>query len=375
MERNVTMPRKYRIAVLPGDGVGREVVPEAVKALKAAQESVTGLELVFEEYECGFEYYKQSGEPWSEEAYSACRESDAILFGAVGLPGVRGLEHIVYMHRHLRRDLDLYANIRPVRLRENVPCPLAGKKAGDIDLVFVRENTEDLYAPMGGSLTREGVEEVALDIKIVTRKGSERVIRQAFELCKSRGRGAPSDGRKRVTCVDKSTVLKSCALFRKVYDEVAEDYPEIERDYALIDAWTQWAIRRPEYYDVIVTTNMFGDIISDMMAPVQGGLGIAPSAEVGDRHGMFRPIHGSAPKYYGQSVVNPIAAILSAGMLLDWLGDRHEDRSMKEASAKIEKAVDLNLKEGKVLTYDLGGSSKTFEAGDDIANKIQEIEN
>jgi 3-isopropylmalate dehydrogenase len=373
MERNVTMSRRYRIVVLPGDGVGREVTPEAVKALKAAQE-VMGLELAFEEYECGFEYYKESGEAWSEEAYLACRESDAILFGAVGLPGVEGLEQIVYMHRHLRRDLDLYANVRPVKLRENVPSPLAGKKAGDIDLVFVRENTEGLYAPMGGSLTREGVEEVALDIKIVTRKGSEQVIRQAFELCKSRGKGAPSDGRKRVTCVDKSTVLKSCALFRKVYDEVAEDYPGIERDYALVDAWTQWAIRRPEYYDVIVTTNMFGDVISDMMAPMQGGLGIAPSAEVGDRHGMFRPIHGSAPKYYGQSVTNPIASILSAGMLLDWLGDRHEDRSMKEASARIERAVNLNLKEGKVLTYDLRGSSKTYEVGDDISEKILALE-
>lgn len=352
--------------------MGREVIPEAVKALRAAQESVGGLELSFEEYECGFEYYKKSGKPWSEEAYSACRESDAILFGAVGLPGVRGLEHIVYMHRHLRRDLDLYANIRPVKLRENVACPLAGKGAGDIDLVFVRENTEDLYAPMGGYLTRADEEEVALDIKIVTRKGSERVIRRAFELCRRRGRGAPADRKKRVTCVDKSTVLKSCALFRKVYDKVAKDYPEIERDYALIDAWTQWALRMPEYYDVIVTTNMFGDIISDMMAPVQGGLGIAPSAEVGDRYGMFRPIHGSAPKYYGQSVANPIATILSAGMLLDWLGDNHGDDSAKDAAGNIEKAVGLNLKEGKALTYDLGGSSKTYEVGDDIAKKVRE---
>ena len=366
------MPRSYKVVVLPGDGVGREVIPEAVKALKAAQDSISGLELSFEEYECGFEYYKNKGEPWSEEAYSACRESDAILFGAVGLPGVRGLEHIVYMHRHLRWDLDLYANVRPVKLRDNVRCPLAGKKAGDIDIVFVRENTEDLYAPIRGSLTRADVEEVALDVKIVTRKGSERVIRQAFELCRSRRRGAPADGKKRVTCVDKSTVLRSCALFRKVYDEVAEEYPEIDRDYALIDAWTQWALRRPEYYDVIVTTNMFGDIITDMMAPVQGGLGIAPSAEVGDRYGMFRPIHGSAPKYYGQFVANPIATILSAGMLLDWLGDRHEDRSAKEAAKKIERAVDLNLKEGKLLTYDLGGSSKTYEVGDDIAKKIRE---
>ena len=367
------MPGRYKVVVLPGDGVGREVIPEAVKALKAAQESVAGLELTFEEFECGFEYYKKSGEPWSEESYSACRESDAILYGAVGLPGVRGFEHIVYMHRHLRRDLDLYANIRPVKLRENVSCPLAGKKAGDIDMVIVRENTEGLYAPIRGSLTKADQEEMALDVKIVTRKGSERVIRRAFELCGSRGRGAPADGEKRVTCVDKSTVLASCALFRRIYEQVAEEYPEIGRDYALIDAWTQWALRRPEYYDVIVTTNMFGDIISDMMAPIQGGLGIAPSAEVGDRYGLFRPIHGSAPKYYGQFVVNPIATILSAGMLLDWLGDKHKDCSAKEAAERIERAVDLNLKEGKILTHDLRGSSKTYEVGDDITRKIREI--
>jgi len=367
------MSRKYEVVVLPGDGIGREVIPEAVKALEAVQEAVKGLELSFEEYECGFEYYKKSGKPWSEEAYSACREADAILFGAVGLPGVRGLEHIVYLHRHLRRDLDLYANIRPVKLRENVPCPLAGKKAGDIEIVFVRENTEGLYAPIRGALTRADEEEVAIDVKIVTRKGSERVIRKAFELCRSMGRGAPLDGKKRVTCVDKSTVLRSCELFRKVFDEVAMEYPDVERDYALIDAWTQWALRKPEYYNVIVTTNMFGDIISDMMSPVQGGMGIAPSAEVGDRYGMFRPIHGSAPKYYGQSVANPIATILSAGMLLDWLGEKHKDTACKEAVDMIEKAVELNLGEGRILTYDLGGSSKTYDVGNDISKKIREM--
>jgi 3-isopropylmalate dehydrogenase len=251
---------------------------------------------------------------------------------------------------------------------------LIGKKAGDIDIVFVRENTEDLYAPIRGTLTRANMEEVSVDVKIVTRKGAERVLRQAFELCRNRDRGAPADGKKRVTCVDKSTVLQSCALFRKVYDEVAGDYPEIERDYALIDAWTQWAIRSPEYYNVIVTTNLFGDIITDMMAPIQGGLGIAPSAEIGDKYGMFRPIHGSAPKYYGQFVANPIASILSAGMLLDWLGEKNKDSSAKNAAKKIEKAVDSNLKEGKVVTYDLGGSSKTYEVGDDIAKKINEVD-
>ena len=350
-----------------------EVIPEAVKALKAAQEVVTGLELDFVEFDCGFEYYKETGEPLLPEAHETCKESDAILYGAVGLPGVEGLEHIVYVHRMLRQNLDLYANVRPVKLRENVSCPLVGKKPGDINFVIVRENTEDLYVPMRGVLTRAEVAEVAIDVKIVTRKGTERIIKYAFELCRKRGKGAPLDGTLRVTCVDKSTVLKSCALFREVYNEVAEGYPDIEKDYALIDAWTQWAIRRPEYYDVVVTTNLFGDIISDMAAPIQGGLGLAPSAEVGDEHGMFRPIHGSAPKYRGKYVANPIATILSAKMLMDWLADKRNDNSAREAANRIEKAVDLTLKEGKVLPRDLGGSSKTNEVGDEIAKKTRAL--
>ena len=212
---------------------------------------------------------------------------------------------------------------------------------------------------------------MAIDVKIVTRKGSERIIKYAFDLCRTRNKGAPVDGKKRVTCVDKSTVLKSCALFREVFDEIAEDYPDIEKDYALIDAWAQWAIRQPEYYDVVVTTNMFGDIISDLTSPFQGGLGVAPSAEVGDRYGMFRPIHGSAPKYYGKNVANPIATILSAKMLLDWLSQMHNDKAAKEAADRIDKAVDMLLEEGKVLPRDLGGDAKTTEVGEEIAKKIR----
>ncbi len=365
------MPRKYRIVVLPGDGVSREVIPEAVKAVKAAEETVTGLRLDFIEFECGFEYYKKIGKPWPQEALQECKKSDAVLYGAVGLPGVEGLEHIVYVHRILRSALDLYANVRPVKLRENVECPLAGKKPGGIDFVIVRENTEDLYAPIRGVLTRAETDEVAVDVKIVTRKGAERIVKYAFELCRKRGKGAPLDGKLRVTCVDKSTVLASCALFRKVYNEVAENYPDVEKDYALIDAWTQWILKRPEYYDVVVTTNLFGDVISEMSAQIQGGLGLAPSAEVGDEHGMFRPIHGSAPKYYGKQVANPMAAILSAKMLIEWLADRHKDKSAGEAADRIEKAVDQTLKEGKTLTQDLGGSSKTSEVGDAVADKIR----
>ena len=364
------MSKKYNIVVLRGDGISKEVIPEAVKTLEATKDVVKGLDFKFTEFECGFEYYQKTGEPWPAEAYPACKESDAILFGAVGMPGVAGLEHIVYVHRILRQKLDLFANVRPVKLRANTPCPLVGKKKGDIDLVIVREGTEDLYTPIRGTLERAEKNEVAIDVKIVTRRGSERIIKYAFDLCKAKTRGAPLDGKKRVTCVDKSTVLKSCALFREVFNEVAEGYPMIEKDYALIDAWAQWAIRRPEYYDVVVTTNMFGDIISDLTSTFQGGLGIAPSAEVGDRYGMFRPIHGSAPKYYGKNVANPIATILSAKMLLDWLAQIHDDKSAKEAANRIDRAVDMTLEEGKVLPQDLGGKSKTNKVGDEIAKNI-----
>jgi 3-isopropylmalate dehydrogenase len=365
------LSKKYDIVVLRGDGISKEVIPEAIKALTATQDVVKGLDLEFTEFDCGFEYFQKTGKAWPDEAYPECKESDAILYGAVGMPGVAGLEHIVYVHRILRQKLDLYANVRPVKLRANIPCPLAGKNAGDIDLVVVREGTEGLYTPIRGVLERAEKNEVAIDVKIVTRRGSERIIKYAFDFCRARDRGAPFDGKKRITCVDKSTVLKSCALFREVFDELAEDYPEIEKDYALIDAWAQWAVRRPEYYNVVVTTNMFGDIISDLTSPFQGGLGIAPSAEVGDRYGMFRPIHGSAPKYYGKNVANPIATILSAKMLLDWLAQKHEDKNAKEASDKIEMAVDLTLSEGKVLTRDLGGDSKTNQVGEEIAKKIR----
>ena len=366
------MSKKYNIVVLRGDGISKEVIPEAVKTLEATKDVVKGLDFKFTEFECGFEYYQKTGEPWPAEAYPACKESDAILFGAVGMPGVAGLEHIVYVHRILRQKLDLYANVRPAKLRANISCPLVGKKTGDIDLVIVREGTEDLYTPIRGTLERAEKNEVGIDVKIVTRRGSERIIKYAFDLCKAKTRGAPLDGKKRVTCVDKSTVLKSCALFREVFDEVAEGYPKIEKDYALIDAWAQWAIRRPEYYDVVVTTNMFGDIISDLTSTFQGGLGVAPSAEVGDRYGMFRPIHGSAPKYYGKNVANPIATILSAKMLLDWLAQINEDKSAKEAANKIDRAVDITLEQGKVLPRDLGGKSKTNKVGDEIAKNIQE---
>jgi len=354
--------RKYRIAVLPGDGIGPETIAEAVKVLRAATEVISGLELSFTEFPCGGRYYMETGREWPEEAEAFCRgEADAILLGGVGWersPGepvrrpdgqLAGASVVL----GLRAELDLYANVRPVQLYPGVHTPLAGRSPGDLDFVVVRENTEGLYAPLRGTLKRGGVDELAVDVRVITRRGAERVSRFSFELAKSRGRGAPEDGKLRVTCVDKSNLLEGCQLFRRVFQEVAEGYPEVEADYAYVDAWTLWCLRRPSYYDVVVTANMFGDIISDLGAALQGGLGMAAGGNIGDRHAMFEPVHGSAPRLAGKGRANPIASILAGKMMLEWLGWRHGDQRCLEASQAIEQAVVAVLREGRVRTYDL----------------------
>src|SRR5439155_1230176 len=222
----------------------------------------------------------------------------------------------------LRFGLDLYANVRPTKLYPNVRHKIHDGfklvwEPGKVDFVIVRENTEGLYTPTRGFLDRGGVKELAVDSRVITRKGAERVIRFAFEVSKQR-KGAPSDGKRRVTCVDKSNVTAGCKLFRQVYDEVAARYPTIQRDYAYIDAFQQWLIRSPEVYDVAVTSNLFGDIATDLAAVLQGGMGMAAGGNIGDQHGMFEPIHGSAPKHAGKDEVNPTAMILAVQMMLDW---------------------------------------------------------
>ncbi|MBE0526902.1 MAG: isocitrate/isopropylmalate dehydrogenase family protein, partial [Candidatus Thorarchaeota archaeon] len=252
----------------------------------------------------------------------------------------------------LRMGLDLYANVRPVTLLEGVWTPIKDKTPDDINMTIIRENTEGLYAPVRGKLTRAGISEVAVDARIITRKGSERVTRFAYELA-NRSSGAPSDGKKRVTCVDKSNLLAGCQLFRDSYNQVGADYPDIEKDYAYVDAWTQWVIRKPEHYNLVVAPNAFGDIITDLGAAIQGGLGVAPAGNIGDKHGVFEPVHGSAPKYYGQNVANPIAAILAMGMMLDWLGSSDGNKNIKIAADKVSESVALVLKDGKIRTRDL----------------------
>ncbi|RDE15546.1 MAG: isocitrate/isopropylmalate dehydrogenase family protein [Candidatus Thorarchaeota archaeon] len=355
------MVRKYKIAVLPGDGIGKEVVPQAVEVLDATEKAVNGLRFEKHEFECGGEHYLRTGREWSEESENFVKnEADAILLGAVGavanngeqvrLPDGNMAGYSIVIG--LRMALDLYANVRPVRLYEGVPTPLADKGSKDIDMLIVRENTEGLYAPIRGYLSRGESKELAVDVRIITKKGSERIARFAFRQAMMRD-GAPVDKVRRVTCVDKSNLLSGCQLFRQVFDEVSAEFPQVQRDYSYVDAWTQWCLRRPEYYDVVVAPNEFGDIITDLGAAVQGGLGVAPAGNIGEKHGMFEPVHGSSPKHYGRNEANPIASILSAGMMLDWLGATHRDRNCTEGGRLIRDAVATVLRDAKTRTYDL----------------------
>lgn len=242
---------------------------------------------------------------------------------------------------------------------------------GQVDMVIVRENTEDLYCGAGGVLSPGGVGQVAIDNRIITRTASERVIRFAFELSRRRRRGAPQDGKMRVTAIVKDNVMRGCQLFAEVFREVGRHYPEIEQETAIVDAFTQWLIGQPEHYDVCVTTNMFGDIVTDLASVLQGGMGMAVGCNLGDRHAMFEPIHGSAPKYTGQDKVNPIAMILAVGEGVRWLGQRRDLPALEQAADSLEAAVEEVLEQGQPLTYDLVGDERAAKASEVAAAVLQ----
>jgi 3-isopropylmalate dehydrogenase len=369
----------YTIVLLPGDGTGPEVLREALKVLKVVEDAF-GVRFDKVPYPVGGAYYLEQGAEWPDGAFESCKAADAILLGAVGLPEAvlpSGELAGIGVLFGLRFGLDLYANVRPTKLYPNVRHKVHDTfkqvwEPGKVDFVIVRENTEGLYTPARGYLTRAGVDELAIDTRVITRKGASRVIEFAFGLSKAR-RGAPGDGKHRVTCVDKSNVTAGCKLFRRIYDEVAARHPDIARDYAYIDAFQQWLLRAPEAYDVAVTSNMFGDISTDLAAVLQGGMGMAAGGNIGDAHGMFEPIHGSAPKHAGKDVVNPTAMVLAAQMMLDWLGRRKGDKALVEAAGMVERAVESVLREGKALTYDLGGTASTSQAGDAIAAAVRRL--
>jgi 3-isopropylmalate dehydrogenase len=348
--------KTYEIAVVHGDGIGPEVCQAAIDVLNATSVSNT---LQFVEYQAGANHYLKSGTAFPAETYQGCKKADAILHGAAGLPGVTypdGTETGVEFGLQLRFRLDLYANVRPIKLRPGITSCLRGRKPGDIDYVILRENTEGLYAARGNGVNLR--DEVAVDSLVVTRKGIERICRAAFELARKRN-GAPRDGKKRVTVCDKANVLRTYAFFRRVFDEVADQYPDIERDYAYADAMTVYLLDRPDHYDVIVMENMFGDIMSDLAAATVGSMGMSPSAELGDKHGFFQAAHGSAPTIAGQNIANPYGTILSAASMLQWLGERHGDKRLTAAADQIEKSVEVAMKSPEGLTRDLGGKTTT----------------
>lgn len=349
---------KYNIAVMPGDGTGPEVVAEGLKVLETAAQKF-GLELDLEYFAAGGERYLKSGEILSDNEIERLKEKDAIYLGAIGHPQVKPgiLEKGILLK--LRFALDQYINLRPVVLYPGVDTPLKDKGPEEIDFVVVRENTEGLYTGSGGFLKKGTPDEIAIQESINTRKGVERCVRFAFEYCRKRGK------KKRLTLCGKTNVLTyAFDLWERTFYEVAKDYPDITTDYAHVDATCMWMVKNPEYFDVIVTDNMFGDIITDLGAVIQGGMGIAAGGNVNPAGvSMFEPIGGSAPKYTGKNMINPLAAIVAVQMMLEQLGEEKAARVVEEAVKKT--VVDLqSLSAGKM-------GHTTSEVGDLAAGYVQ----
>ncbi len=346
---------RYDLAVLPGDGIGPEVSDEAIKVLeKLASESE--LDFNFQEFPQGADHYLDTGELLTDEIKADLENYDAIFLGAVGDPRVKPgvLEHGILLD--LRFSFDQYINLRPIKLLDSSFTPLKDKRPEDIDFMVVRENTEGLYAGAGGFLKKGTEQEVAIQEMINTYHGVERVIDYAYRYA--------SDSGVKLTLCDKSNVLKySHDLWQRVFKEKGSEYPEVEQDHILVDAMTMKIVRNPEDFDVVVTCNMFGDIITDLGAELQGGMGLAVSGNINpDGLSMFEPVHGSAPDIAGEGKANPAAAILAAAMLVDVLG-------YSEESSRIEDAVGQALQLG-MKTADMGGKLSTVEFGDYICSLI-----
>ncbi len=351
----------FHIAVLAGDGIGPEVMAPALEILRKI-EAKSGLRFRFTEAPAGANHYLATGKSMPESTVRLCDEADAILLGACGLPSVRYPDNTeIAPQIELRFHFDLYAGVRPARLIPGVPSPIVGAEQRGIDLVLIRESTEGLFASMGkGIVTHEEARETL----VITRRTSERLFEFSFRLAERRkARGKPGA----LTCVDKANVFKAFAFFRAMFDEAAMRHPGVKVDRLYVDACSAMLVKRPWDFDVMVTENMFGDILSDLTAGLIGGLGMAPSADIGDRHAVFQPCHGTAPDIMGQGKANPTGMILSAAMMLDWLGDKHGVESAAEAGARIERAVDAAYASG-IKPMEFGGSNGTA----DIAKAVLE---
>jgi len=344
----------FRIAVFPGDGIGTEVTAAALAVLDALGPRL-GVRLDYAHLPGGAATYRDTGVALSDEALKSATAADAILFGAMGLPGIRypdGTE--IAPQLDLRFALELYAGVRPIRALPGGARVLADPRAADIDLVLIRESTEGLFASRGKGTVED--DHSARDTQVITRATSERLFDFAFKLATRRkARGRPG----KVTCVDKANVFVSFAFFRKIFHERAIRFPDILAEHHYVDATALDLVRQPWDFDVLVTENMFGDILSDLGAALLGGMGMAPSADIGDDHGLFQPAHGSAPDIAGQGLANPIAMLQSTAMMLDWLGQRHELEALSDGAAAIDTAIARVLAEGHARPRDLGGQNGT----------------
>ncbi len=370
----------YDLVLLPGDGIGPEVMAEAAALLDVVARA-TGVAFQRDEIPCGGRYshaHQAAGRDWPDGAEARCAAADAILLGAVGWNGPDGSPATLPDGKMAgysavignRIKLDLYANVRPVRCLPGTRHGLSGRFAEvwrpeHVDMVIVRENTEGLYSGIA-----ERSDDRATDLRVITPRPSERVIRRAFELSMMRGRGAPADRKRRVTCIVKHNVLAGCRLFLDVFRAVAKQFPDVEPDVAIVDSFAMFVLTQPERYDVCVTTNMFGDIVTDLASVLQGGMGMAVGCNSGDDHAMFEPIHGSAPPLAGKDRANPLAMMLATGEMLAWLGRRHDDARLQRAAAAIEAAVASIVARGEPLTTDMGGSAGTKAVASAVCDAV-----
>jgi 3-isopropylmalate dehydrogenase len=343
------------VCMMAGDGIGPEVM-EAAESVAEAAQARHGFHLARDVVQGGAHCYRETGVALSEDGFARAARAQAVLFGAMGWPDIRypdGTE--IAPQLDLRQRMDLYAGVRPIRAIPGVPVALASPRARDIDLVIVRESTEGLFASRGkGQIVDDAF---ARDTQVISRATTEKLTRFCCELARDRKarRGAPG----RVTLIDKANVFLSFAFMRKVFHETAADYPDVDCGHHYVDAMALDLVRRPWDFDVLPTENMFGDILSDLGAGLIGGMGFAPSADVGDNHALFQPSHGTAPDITGKGIANPTAMILSLAMMLDWLGARHGLENLREAATEIEGAVDHVFSSGHVRTFDIGGRDGT----------------
>jgi 3-isopropylmalate dehydrogenase len=341
----------YRIAVIPGDGVGPEVVDESLRVLNRVKEK-DGCEFDIVTYPFGADHYLKSGELMPESVFTEFKDMNAILLGAIGDPRVEVgvLERAIV--GGVRWNLDLYVNLRPIKLYAADLTPIKGKTPDDIDMVFVRENTEGLYMGIGGHFKKGTPDEIAIQEMIMTRKGVERAIRYGFELTRKRNK------EKKITLIDKQNALPAQEIWSRTFEEVGREYPDIQRDHAYIDAACMWMVKNPEWFDVAVVDNMMGDIITDLGAAIQGGMGLAASGNIHPgRVSMFEPIHGSAPKHAGRGVICPLACISALEMLLEELG-------LERSAQRIEDAMEKALGSGKLKSLSTSSGMKTSEYTD-----------